>query len=82
MTTVDLAAIREAWGDRDVKVVAFTPDSLPWGKDGAPEPLRTTTITSWRERLNRLPFKADENPSTLWVATIEPDGSLTPVDAG
>lgn len=82
MTRADLVAIREAWGGRDVKVVAFTPDTLPWGAGGAPEPLRTSMITSWRENLNRLPWSASENPSTLWVATIEPDGSLTPVDAG
>ncbi len=60
-------------------MVTFIPYAVPWEDGLAPEPLRTSTITQWRERLQRIPYSADENTSRLWVATIDEDGSLTPV---
>lgn len=75
----DLLAIRQAWGDRDVKVVTFDARTVPWPGGVIPPPLRTSTITTWQERLQRLPTHADRTTSTLWVATIGPDGTLTPV---
>ncbi len=78
----DLRAIRQAWGDQDVKVVTFVPYTVSWPDGVAPEPLRTSTITSWRERLQKIPYSADETTSRLWVATIRPDGTLEPVTSG
>jgi len=82
LTTADFLAIREAWGGQDVKVVTFVPYNVTWPDGAPPEPLRSTTITSWQERLQTIPSHADETTSRLWVATIGPDGSLTPVGAG
>jgi len=79
LSTSDLVAIRHAWGDRDVKIVAFLPEALPWPDGDVPDPLRTTTISSWEESLQSIPSDVVETRSTLWVATIEPDGSLSPV---
>ncbi|WP_456845057.1 hypothetical protein [Cellulomonas sp. P5_C6] len=81
-TQADLAAVRAAWGGGDVKVVAFLPDVLPWPGGRAPEPLRVSAITEWERAVQRVPTDAVDTRSTLWVATIEPDGSLTPVSGG
>lgn len=80
LSRTDLQAIRQAWGGQDVKVVTFVPRSVAWPDGIVPDPLRTTTITSWRERLQNLPYRADETESELWVATIDEDGTLTPVN--
>lgn len=80
LETSDLQAIRAAWGDQDVKLVTFGPYTVPWPDGVMPSPLRVSTITTWRERLQKIPYRADETTSRLWVATIGPDGVLVPVD--
>ncbi|WP_426592744.1 hypothetical protein ACPPVS_13365 [Cellulomonas sp. McL0617] len=80
LTASDLAAIKAAWGDNDVKVVTFTPDSVPWAGGTAPGPLRTTTISWWENPLQRIPQRDVESTSRLWVGRIGPDGTLTPVE--
>ncbi|WP_155856157.1 hypothetical protein [Cellulomonas sp. URHD0024] len=80
LSTADLVALKEAWGDQEVKLVTFDPYNVPWPDGVVPDPLRTTTITAWHERLQRIPYRAGRTTSRLWVATIGADGALTPVD--
>jgi hypothetical protein len=77
-TTRQLAAIRTRWGSRDLPVVAFKPDALPWPDGHAPPPLKTSTITSWTYALSHIPTDPTATTSSVWVAVIKQDGSIAP----
>ncbi len=72
-------AIRDAWGGQDLTVVAFHPEALPWPDGVAPEPLRVSETTTWSYALSYVPHEPVTGTSSLWVAVIQPDGSLVPV---
>ena len=75
-TTGDLSAIRRAWGGKDLSVVAFSPNALPWPAGQAPPPLKTSTITTWTYSLSHVPKDPTVAPSSVWVGVIKQDGSI------
>jgi len=78
-TTADLAAIRDKWGGRDLAVVTFNPDALPWPDGKAPPPLKTSLITSWTDSLSHVPKDPAVSTSAVWVGKIKQDGSVVSV---
>jgi hypothetical protein len=75
-TTGDLSAIRRAWGGKDLSVVAFGRNALPWPAGQAPPPLKTSTITTWSYSLSHVPKGQDVVKSSVWVGVIKQDGSV------
>jgi hypothetical protein len=78
-TTQDLTAIRKAWGDKDLSVVAFGADALPWPDGEAPPPLKTSSITLWSNSLVNIPKEPNAQMSSVWVGVIKQDGVIVPV---
>ena len=75
-TEDELAAIRDAWGG-DVLVMTDARELVPWS--GAwPDPWVRTPMARWPHSLypSLAPIRYT---SDLWLATIEPDGSVTPL---
>lgn len=75
-TTEDLIAIRRAWGGKDLPVVAFSPDALPWPDGVPPPPLKTSTITAWTYSLSHIPVDPAAATSSVWVGVIKQNGSI------
>ena len=75
-SAADLASIRAVWGE-DVWVLSDAGEVLPWA-DEAPEPWLSQRMARWPHSLfpslSPVRFRTD-----LWIATIEDDGSVTPV---
>lgn len=78
-TTQELTAIRLGWGGKDLSVIAFSADDLPWPDGKAPPPLKTSTITTWTYSLSHIPVDAAAVTSSVWVGTIKQDGSIVPM---
>jgi len=77
----ELTAIRKAWGGKDLTVVAFSPDVLPWPDGQAPPPLKSSSITTWTYSLSHVPNVPTAASSTVWVGVIKQDGSLVTTTA-
>ena len=75
-TAEDLAGIRAVWGE-GVLVLTDAGELLPWA-DEEPEPWLSQRMARWPHSLfpslSPVRFRTD-----LWIATIERDGSVTPV---
>jgi hypothetical protein len=78
-TTQDLTAIRKAWGDKDLSVVAFGAADLPWPDGAAPPPLKTSSITTWPFSVAHIPKDPVASTSSVWVGVIKQDGVIVPV---
>lgn len=77
-TQDQLRAIREAWGGQAVDVVTFASDAVPWA-DAVPAPTHEGAVTTWSNALSYVPFDHVLSPNSVWVGTIEPDGTVTPL---
>jgi len=76
-TSDELAEIRDAWGG-DVLVMTDARQLVPWS--GAwPDPWLRTRMARWPHSLYPS-FAPIRFTSDVWLGTIEPDGSVTPVD--
>ncbi len=78
-TGVDtLAAVRDAWGG-EALVLTDVGGLVPWGPAGQPEPWLSLTMARWPHSLfpssTPVRFRSD-----LWIATVEADGTVAPVD--
>jgi Dolichyl-phosphate-mannose-protein mannosyltransferase len=75
-TQDELAAIRDAWGG-DVLVMTDARELVPWS-GARPDPWVRTPMARWPHSLypSLAPIRYT---SDLWLATIEPDGSVTPL---
>ncbi|HYN56291.1 MAG TPA: glycosyltransferase family 39 protein [Motilibacterales bacterium] len=72
----ELAEIREVWGE-DVLVLTDARQLVPWS--GAwPDPWLSTRMARWPHSLypSRSPIRFT---SEVWIATVEQDGSVTPL---
>jgi hypothetical protein len=75
-TPAELARIRDAWGG-DVVVLTDASQLVAWS-GAAPEPWSTTAIARWPHSL-RPSFSPIRFTSDVWLATIDADGTLTPM---
>ncbi len=75
-TREELGAIRAVWGE-DVVVFTDQGDLLPWS-DAPQDPWLSAPMSRWPHSLfpSLRPVRFGSN---LWLATINPDGSTTPV---
>ena len=76
MDAEGLAQVRRAWDDQPVLVVTGTEGAIPWPDGQAPT--ISTPMARWPHSLypTRSPVRFT---SDLWVGSVGPDGSVTPV---
>ena len=76
-STQQVRRIVDAWGGGPVDVVSFAFETVPWVPGTPDGPLVEITTRAWERTLNELPDDYNERDSSVWVGTVNPDGTVS-----